>query len=113
MKLGPLLILGIFSQLTGCVLLQVQAPPPAYWPERAAPPEAGGHLGWLLLLAAGLGLSVWVGLRMFHGLQAGQGGPPLDREDAALMRTARDALALLLRKHLRRLALFIPGRPHR
>ncbi|RJX29187.1 MAG: hypothetical protein C4525_14920 [Desulfarculus sp.] len=109
--MGAALALGLLlGAAAGCVYQEVQPHPPVYWPSPAAPPQAGPHLAWLALLAAGLVTLVGVGLRFFHGAQAQEDGPPLDREDAALLRTARDALGLLLRKHLRRLAPLVLGR---
>ncbi|MEW5911498.1 MAG: hypothetical protein AB1814_03020 [Thermodesulfobacteriota bacterium] len=110
-KTGAALALGLLSgALAGCVYQQVPAPPPGPWPASPAPPAGGPHLAWLALLAAGLVTLVGVGLRFFHSQQAQEGGPPADREDAALLRTARDALGMLVRKRLRRLAPLWPGR---
>lgn len=102
-KLGTALSLGIISLAAGCVYQYGGPPLEAYWPAPSRPPGSGGHLAWWAVLGVGLVLFVWMGLRMFLGFQANRGGQPLDREDAALLRTARDALAMLLKKRLKRL----------
>jgi hypothetical protein len=101
--LGAALSLGIMSLAVGCVYQYGGPPLEAYLPAPSRPPGSGNHLVWWAVLGVGLVLFVWVGLRMFLGFQANRGGQPLDREDAALLRTARDALAMLLKKRLKRL----------
>ena len=95
--------LGILGLAMGCVYRYAGPPLGAYWPAPPHPPGSGNHMVWWAMLAVGLVLFVWVGLRMFLGFQARQDGQPLDREDAALLRTARDALAMLVKKRLKRL----------
>lgn len=95
--------LGLLALAMGCVYRHGGTPLEAYWPAGPHPPGGGSHLLWWVLLAVGLVLFVWLGLRMFLGFQAGKPTTPLDREDAALIRTARDALAMLLKKRLKRL----------
>ncbi len=84
--------------LTGCLQLSDRLPPP--WPGEApagfpaAPAEAGSAWPLLLGCLALAGLAVaWRRLRREGSERLG-----LDREDLALLRTARDALAILLRK---------------
>ncbi len=54
-------------------------------------------------MALGLVLFVGVGLRMFFSFQAGRGAGHMDREEAALLRTAVDALGMLIKRRLKRL----------
>lgn len=97
----------------GCLHLREPAPP---WPletalaARPAAVKSGrGHL-ILTVVAAVVGLIAlgWTGarrrrLRREAGLAGEPGrGAALDREDLALLRTARDALAFLVRKQLAR-----------
>lgn len=102
----------------GCVLLVPQTPPPLSFIPPSPPADAwhqaaGG--GWIWPAAAALGLgALWcLGRRLARAREDGAG--PLDREDLALLRTARDALRFLLHKRSRRLwALVHPrnrGRP--
>ncbi len=106
-------VLWVFSP--GCVLLI--SPPPAP-PAAIAPPApwvqaSGGGGVWLAAALLGLGMAWCLGRRLARARREGAG--PLDREDLALLRTARDALRFLLRKRSRRLwALVHPrdrGRP--
>ncbi|MCF8033860.1 MAG: hypothetical protein K9K66_17590 [Desulfarculaceae bacterium] len=88
----------------GCLVLRA-APPPT-WPPPPPPPGRDGTslglylgLGLLVLLLVGAGLAARRVWRRGGGLAA------LDREDAALLRTARDALGYLVRRRTRRLRL--------
>jgi hypothetical protein len=64
------------------------------------------------LLSALLALA-WAGLRLVRAWRAASQGlsalPPVDREDLALLRTARDALSLLVNKQLRRFRVAVLG----
>ncbi|MFH1057815.1 MAG: hypothetical protein V1797_03920 [Pseudomonadota bacterium] len=105
--------LALLAGCTGCLHLRE---PASAWPletalaPRPAPPRGGrGHLALTLLAAVmtltalGWGIARRRRLRREAGL-AGQPGraAALDREDLALIRTARDALAFLVRKQLAR-----------
>lgn len=75
------------------------------------PPEAAARvdsMGWARW-TAGLGLVLlgvaWVGRRWWRLRREGGRAQPLDREDLALVRTARDALLYLLGKRFTRLGV--------
>ena len=93
----------------GCVALRL--PAPSAWPPAPPPPARDPQtLGLYLLLGFLLVLFVWVGLLARRAWQRGHGASPLDREEAALLRTARDALAYLAQRRLSRLRLVGRGR---
>ncbi|BEQ16774.1 hypothetical protein FAK_38400 [Desulfoferula mesophila] len=87
------------------------ADPPPFWPP-APPPSVSesSSLGLYLLLGlAGL-LLLGLGLAFWRVRQRREDCLPLDREDQALLRTARDALGYLIKRRMRRLRLVIAGK---
>ncbi len=79
----------------GCLHLH-QCPPLDPWPQVRPPAHevpAGAWLSSVLGLGLGLVFMHWLGRR-----RAERDGLVLDREELALVRTARDALRLLMRR---------------
>lgn len=95
---------ALLGAAPGCLALRSR-PAPAWPPPPPPPPTDGATLGLYLALALLLLLLVGVGLAVGRALRRSGGLAPLDREDAALLRTARDALAYLVRRRARRLRL--------
>jgi len=89
------------APLSGCVLHR--AAPPAAWPQHPPPPDEPHALGLYLILGVLLILFGWVGMRARRARLRRAGLTALDREEAALLRTARDALGFLVRRRLARL----------
>ncbi len=90
-------ILVVLVLVLACGCLHVyRYPPPEPWPQ-AHPPAQGLSAGAWLSSFLGLGLGLvfmhWLGRR-----RAARGGLVLDREELALVRTARDALRLLVKR---------------
>ncbi|MCB2225719.1 MAG: hypothetical protein KQH53_03495 [Desulfarculaceae bacterium] len=84
----------------------LKARPHAAWPPPPPPPPTDhATLGLYLALALLFLLFVGVGLAARRAWLRAGGLAPLDREDAALLRTARDALTYLVRRRARRLRL--------
>ncbi len=77
--------------------------PPVGWPPSPPPPSEPRALGLYLILGVLLILFMWVGLRARRTRLRRAGLAALDREEAALLRTARDALRFLVRRRLGRL----------
>jgi hypothetical protein len=97
--------------LGGCVALR--SPAPGAWgfsppspplPNQALGPCLSLVLFFLLLLGMGLGVAR-------RARRRAEEGRPWDREEAALLRTARDALRYLVKRRLRRLRLVSRGEP--
>jgi hypothetical protein len=77
------------------------------WAALGAPPPADASPPWLLAGPLSLALALaYAGRRLLRARRAAEQriarGRPLEREDLALARTARDALALLVRRQMRR-----------
>jgi len=108
-------VLFIMAAPAGCLHL----PERQSWPhprleDRPASARAGPN-PYLLGVAALAGLmALGLALRAFGAGRRAAKGSPIDREDLALLRTARDAVHLLVQKQKRRLRLvrgrIFPGR---
>jgi hypothetical protein len=108
-RLAALLTTAL-AALPGCLVVRVATPAPAWPPVTPPPPSESNAWGLYLLLGLaglvllGLGLAVW------RARQRREDCLPLDREDQALLRTARDALGYLIKRRMRRLRLVIAGK---
>lgn len=96
--------------LPACVLVRM-APPAPLWPPPPPPPgRDAATLGLYLVLALLLLLLVGVGLAARRAWRRGGDRLPLDREDQALLRTARDALVYLIKRRMKRLRVVALGK---
>lgn len=96
--------------LAGCAVLRLP-PPRELWP--LAPPPSVQHpsaLGLYLSLGLLFLLLMLVGFWARRAWRRAGEGLPLDREDQALLRTARDALVFLIKRRLKRARLVLVGR---
>ncbi len=102
-----LLLPALGALLGGCVVLRLPPPIPVWPPPPPPPPQNPRALGLYLLLGLLLLLLLWVGLRARRAWRQAGEELPLDREDQALLRTARDALVFFIKRRLKRLRLAV------
>jgi hypothetical protein len=85
----------------GCLQLAQQPPPPTWELALSRPAPAGASFpAPAVLAAAGALLVAWLAWRRARGRAAPP--RPADREDLALLRTAKDALAILVSRRVGR-----------
>ena len=88
-----LLLLVILDLASGCLHVY-RHPALEPWPQVHPPVPRLGPADWISsFIGLGLVLMLWLGRR-----RAERGGLVLDRKELALVRTARDALRLLVRR---------------
>lgn len=95
----------VLAGACGCAL-HAEAPPPLprAHQAQAAHPDRGGHVSGVVLVAV-VGGSLLAAARLLGRGRRHAGGAAalrLDREDVALLRTARDALGYLVRRRMAR-----------
>ncbi len=97
--------------LGGCVTLR--SPAPGAWGfSPPSPPLPNQSLGSSLSLALVFLVLLGMGLGMARRARRRAGeGRPWDREESALLRTARDALRYLVKRRMRRMGLVSRGEP--
>jgi|GEM_PF-1858717 len=97
---------GFFS---GCLVLRLSPPQPVWPPAPPPPSQDAATLGLYLILVLLLVLFLLAGLAArWAWRQAGE-GLPLDQEDQALLRTARDALVFVIKRRMKRARLVLVG----
>ena len=94
------LVLGGF--LPGCLVLRLSPPQPVWPPPPPPLSQDGGALGLYLILVLLLVLLVLAGLAARRAWRQAGEGLPLDGEDQALLRTARDALVFVIKRRMKR-----------
>ena len=102
------LVLGGFSP--GCLVLRLSPPQPVWPPPSPPPSQDGGALGLYLILVLLLLLFLLVGLAARRAWRQAGEGLPLDGEDQALLRTARDALVFVIKRRMKRARLVLVGK---
>jgi hypothetical protein len=96
-----LILLAALCAGAGCLHLAPQPPPAAWGLGLTRPAPAGaGAVGPAAAAAAVLLAAAWVGWRWLR--PRGAAARPPDREDLALLRTAKDALAMLISRRVGR-----------
>lgn len=104
------LIVLLTSGIAGCRHLAVTTLARAAYDQPAPSrpgPGAGSRAWWLALWLGGAAGAAWLAWGGVRGAEPGRGRISLEREEVALLRTAREALALLIKRVSRRMA----GRP--
>ncbi|MBU1275216.1 MAG: hypothetical protein KJ720_07545 [Proteobacteria bacterium] len=96
--------------LAGCVVLRLPQPNEIWPPPSPPPPQDPGVLGLYLTLALLLLLLILVGFWARRAWRQAGEGMPLDSEDQALLRTARDALVFVIKRRLKRARLVVVGK---
>jgi hypothetical protein len=107
---GLALLLCLEMACGGCLHIHENTPinlSALGWAALGAPPPAEASPPWLLAWPLSLALALaYAGRRLLRARRAAEQriarGEPLEREDLALARTARDALTLLVRRQMRR-----------
>ncbi|MCF8043748.1 MAG: hypothetical protein K9K36_14035 [Desulfarculaceae bacterium] len=111
-KIVGLVVSGLVSGgfLAGCVVLRL-SPPQLSWPPLPPPPsQDAGTMGLYLALGLLLLLFVLLGLGARRAWRQAGESLPLDREDRALLRTARDALVFVIKRRMKRARLVLVGK---
>lgn len=94
----------------GCMVVRLSPPQPVWPPAPPPPSQDAATLGLYLILVLLLVLFVLVGLAARRAWRQAGEGVPLDREDQALLRTARDALVFVIKRRLKRARLVLVGK---
>lgn len=95
--------------LPGCIVLRLSPPQPV-WPPAPPPSQDAATLGLYLILVLLLLLLVLVGLAARRAWRQAGEVLPLDGEDQALLRTARDALVFVIKRRMKRARLVLVGK---
>lgn len=98
---------GFFS---GCLVLRLNPPQPVWPPAPPPPSQDAATLGLYLILVLLLVLLVLAGLAARRAWRQAGESLPLDQEDQALLRTARDALVFVIKRRMRRARLVLVGK---
>ncbi|MBU1155392.1 MAG: hypothetical protein KKC30_16725 [Proteobacteria bacterium] len=98
---------GLWS---GCLVLRLSPPQPSWPPAPPPPTQDAATLGLYLILVLLLLLFVLLGLAARRAWRQAGEGMPLDQEDQALLRTARDALVFVIKRRMRRARLVLVGK---
>lgn len=105
--IAALLAAGAF--MSGCLVLRL-SPPQQIWPPPPPPAQDPASLGLHLSLVLLTLLLLLAGFWARRAWRRAGEGLPLDREDQALLRTARDALVYLIKRRLKRVRLVAGGK---